>query len=94
MILCPRCNTDNDDDARFCKSCGRALSPGNPGRQELFDAMAAKGAELAEFDELPPEVQRRRIVLSRLWLIAGLILTFSCLLIVGGFCGQFFSGEA
>ncbi len=25
MPFCPNCGTDNDDDARFCQSCGRAL---------------------------------------------------------------------
>ena len=34
MAFCPDCGTQNDDNARFCKSCGRALD-------DVADAKAA-----------------------------------------------------
>ena len=26
MAFCPNCGEENDDDAKFCKNCGRGLS--------------------------------------------------------------------
>ena len=34
MIICSKCNTENEDDVKFCKECGNALNPSNPKIEE------------------------------------------------------------
>jgi hypothetical protein len=46
-MFCPRCGTENDDDNRFCVSCGAALAPKQP---------QAKAGSTA--DEPPPARNR------------------------------------
>jgi class 3 adenylate cyclase len=34
MLVCPNCGRENDADARFCSSCGKALEIAQPAREE------------------------------------------------------------
>jgi class 3 adenylate cyclase/tetratricopeptide (TPR) repeat protein len=40
MVVCSACSTENDDDARFCKSCGASLA-GLPGGREQRKTVTA-----------------------------------------------------
>src|SRR5262245_34968887 len=33
MVICPNCQTPNDDDAKFCTNCGTALADAAPTTQ-------------------------------------------------------------
>ena len=34
MVTCPKCGTRNEDDAKFCASCGTALYPERTARRD------------------------------------------------------------
>src|ERR687893_2369796 len=38
MPFCPNCGTNNDDDARFCQNCGRALPDATSGNADAGPA--------------------------------------------------------
>ena len=40
MLVCPSCGRDNPEDARFCMTCGGALTPAHPTRMERKFATA------------------------------------------------------
>ncbi len=41
-MFCSSCGSQNDEDARFCKDCGKAMSGSTPGA-ERFEPEAPKG---------------------------------------------------
>jgi len=40
-MICPHCNADNVQGARFCNQCGRSLAPGRQRPDLAIDAMIA-----------------------------------------------------
>jgi class 3 adenylate cyclase len=62
VIVCPSCDEENPDRARFCVACGTPL-PGAPGREEERKLVTVVFAELLGFDratrEFDPEDLKR-----------------------------------
>lgn len=52
MIYCPDCGTQNDENARFCKSCGRTLTDVATGTETAAPPPPPKGQMIAD-DGLP-----------------------------------------
>lgn len=52
MIYCPDCGTQNDENARFCKSCGRTLTDVATGIETAAPPPPPKGQMIAD-DGLP-----------------------------------------
>ena len=59
-MYCPNCGAESDESAKFCRSCGRALSGGtvSPSNVDTFDATQAdaeqrRGAGTAPYGAVP-----------------------------------------
>jgi hypothetical protein len=61
MARCPHCDQDNDEDSRFCKSCGLSLSVSASAREADDDTLI-----LRLFDERIEEAVERR---ASIWLL-------------------------
>lgn len=92
MILCTRCQRDNDDDALFCKFCGNRVGVPNPGPEEVYGTMTRSSLGLMDVEDLPPDVARRRAALSRIWVAAAVVVLALCCGSCTVYLGQFFLG--
>ncbi len=92
MILCVRCQRDNDDDALYCKFCGNRIGIPNPGPEEVYGKMTRSSLGLLDVEELPPHVARRRAALSRVWIAATVLVLALFCGACGLYLGQFFVG--
>ncbi|HEX2031781.1 MAG TPA: hypothetical protein VHL78_10320 [Actinomycetota bacterium] len=67
MLVCPACRGENDEDAKFCTSCGRSLSP-----EETPMARVARQEPPDDEMDMPPAPQRSPVV--ALAAVVGLVL--------------------
>ncbi len=56
-MLCPLCHTENRDNAKFCKGCGRVLSEEGVASQPLTSADAGSVQPVQAHEVLPPSFQ-------------------------------------
>ncbi len=56
MMQCPQCGTENQDDARFCISCGAHLALGSPAASQPRPALSDMGADIPE--EVPAWLEK------------------------------------
>jgi class 3 adenylate cyclase/tetratricopeptide (TPR) repeat protein len=63
MVVCPACERENADDARFCSACGAALVPAEPARGEVRKTVTVFFSDVvgstAVGERLDPESLRR-----------------------------------
>ena len=88
-VLCPECRTECPEGIRFCKECGGKIpTQGNASSGFSGPEDSSKPSAFAQFATL---VERRLRIFSRskaqLWLQAGLVFGFPCLVALFGWNG-------